>query len=118
MVKHELGSVHQNQITTDNDTRRGERARFISDDSFFRLFSNATDHCLDVSHYEFAEIVHDLCQAVPENLYEQFDFIFNWSCLDNIFDPATAMKNMSRMLRPGGRCLRVRGGYTGHHRSW
>ena len=96
MVRNDLGCVNASQIVTDSDTRRAEGAGFISDASFFRLFSNATYHCLDVSDYEGAEIVHDLCQDVPENLHEQFDVTVNGSCLDNIFDPATAIKNMSK----------------------
>src|SRR5215471_18899596 len=31
------------------------------------------------------------------------DFLFGGSVLDNIFDPATYMVNVSKLLRPGGR---------------
>lgn len=65
----------------------------------------ATVKALDVSDYEGAEIIHDLCKPLPDHLRGCADFIFNGSCLDNIHDPAQAMRSLSAMLRPGGRIL-------------
>ena len=78
---------------------------YISDEGFFSLFSSATLAALDVTDYEGAEYIHDMGLPVPPSLESQFDFIVNGSCLDNIFDPATAIKNVSRMLKPGGRAF-------------
>lgn len=58
---------------------------------------------LDVSGYEGADIIHDLNDELPVTLHNIADFIFDGSCLDNLFDPANAMRSFSRMLRPGGR---------------
>lgn len=78
---------------------------FISDVALFSLFSTAKVAALDVTDYEGAEYIHDMGVPIPPSLKEQFDFIINGSCLDNIFDPATAIKNVSKMLKPGGRTL-------------
>jgi SAM-dependent methyltransferase len=60
---------------------------------------------LDQSDYEGADIVWDLGYPVPKDLHNRFDFIFNGGCLDNMFNPAQAMMNFSKMLKPGGRVV-------------
>jgi len=76
---------------------------YITQESFFGAFCNATVLSLDVSAYEQADIVCDLQGRVPWKYKGVADFIYNGSCLDNIFDPAAAMRNMSRLLKPNGR---------------
>lgn len=75
---------------------------FISDKSFFSLFTDAIVEAMDVSGYEHAEVVHDLSYKVPQSLIGRYDFIVNGSCLDNLFDPAEAMRNMSEMTSKNG----------------
>jgi SAM-dependent methyltransferase len=72
---------------------------------------------LDVTDYEGAEIVHDMHDPIPESLIDQFDFIWNGSCLDNMSDPATAIQNTFRMLKPGGRIFMMEIG-TPHHNAY
>lgn len=60
---------------------------------------------MDISNYEGANIIHDLCQPIPADLKERYDFILNGSVLDNIFDPAAAMRNITLLLKPGGRVV-------------
>jgi len=60
---------------------------------------------LDQSDYEGADIVWDLGYPVPEHLHNRFDFIFNGGCLDNMFNPAQAMMNFTKMLKVGGRLV-------------
>lgn len=76
---------------------------YITQESFFASFCDAKVISVDVSDYEQAEIVHDMQDDLPEGCRGIADFIFNGSCLDNIFDPAAAIRNMSRMLKPEGR---------------
>ncbi|KAA0590399.1 SAM-dependent methyltransferase [Azospirillum lipoferum] len=100
------GSIRSDAIfEVDDSTVSASGHKFISDRSFFSLFSDAAIDCLDVSAYEGAEIVHDLCKPIPENLDGQYDFIVNGSCLDNIFNASGALINMSRMLKKNGRVL-------------
>jgi SAM-dependent methyltransferase len=73
--------------------------RLISDASFFSLFSEAIVKASDVSDYEGADIIFDLSGDVPSSLRGRFDFIYNGSVLDNVFDPAAAIRNISRMLK-------------------
>jgi SAM-dependent methyltransferase len=75
----------------------------LTDVEFFSSFCPARVKALDVSDFEGAEILHDLCKPLPAELHGIADFIFDGSCLDNIWDPAQALRSMSAMLRPGGR---------------
>lgn len=78
----------------------------LTDVEWFAQFSPARVRALDVSPFEGAEIVHDLCdRSLPEHLHGIADFIVEGSCLDNIWDPAQALRNISKMLRPGGRVV-------------
>lgn len=77
----------------------------ITDKEFFASFCEARFHALDVSDYEGADIIHDLNTPLPPHLYGIADFIFDGSCLDNIFDVGNAMRSLSRLLRPGGRVM-------------
>lgn len=89
---------------TDSNTVGVSREKpYITQESFFGAFTDAKVLALDVSAYENAEIVCDLQGEIPRKYKGIADFIYNGSCLDNIFDPAAAMRNMSRLLKPDGR---------------
>lgn len=70
-------------------------------DLFMRLGSR-TVRALDISPYEGADIIQDLNKPLSYKYARIADFIFDGSCLDNIFNAATAMRSFSAMLRPGG----------------
>lgn len=76
---------------------------YVSQESFFGAFCDAKVESIDVTNYENADIVHDLQDDLPTEYHGYADFVLNGSCLDNIFDPAAAIKNMSRLLKSGGR---------------
>ena len=76
--------------------------KLIADASFFSLFSDADVKACDVSDYEGAEIIFSLSDEVPASLLKRFDFIYNGSVLDNVFDPAACIRNAARMLKPDG----------------
>jgi hypothetical protein len=73
--------------------------KLISDASFFSLFSDAVVKASDVSDYEGAEIIFDLSGEIPLSLEHRFDYVYNGSVLDNVFDPAKCIRNVSRMLK-------------------
>ena len=94
------------------DKDRGTRAKTdstaessISDTDFFGLFSDADMRALDVSDYEGADVILDINSPIPEEFKSKFDFIFDGGVLDNVFEPASTIKNVAKMLRPGGRVI-------------
>jgi SAM-dependent methyltransferase len=102
-----IAAEHQNAVPLDNTTRYGKESGNISDVGFFELLANVSVTAIDISDYEGAEIVHDLNTPVPVELHGKFDFIFNGGTMDNVFNPAVFMMNVSNMLKPGGRVLHV-----------
>lgn len=76
-----------------------------NDISLFKMLGARTVRAVDVSDYEGAEIIHDLHAPIPDSLAGIADFIYDGSSLDNIWDPAQAIRNISRMLRPNGRVM-------------
>ena len=81
--------------------------KYITDKSLFSIFPDVNLNVMDVNGYEDANIIQDLCLPLSSGLVSKFDFIFNGSVLDNIFDPAMAIKNISRLLKPSGRVLHI-----------
>ena len=81
-----------------------------TDRQLFDELGAATLMAMDVSDYEGATIIHDLNNPLPVALHNICDFLFDGSCLDNLFDPANAMRSFAKMLRPGGRMMLVEHG--------
>ena len=92
------------QYEIDNDTMGGGRGT-INQESFFGAFSDAKVLSLDVSAYENADIIFDIQNHLPSQYHRFADFVYDGGCLDNIFDVATAIRNISSMMKPGGRFL-------------
>lgn len=85
-------------------------AGYITDRCLMKFLGAKSFAAIDVSAYEGADVICDLSQPIPKSLYGKFDFIFNGSCLDNLFNPGEALQNLSRMLRPGGRLMMIEHG--------
>lgn len=81
--------------------------QIVTDRSIFRALGIDSVKALDTSPYEGAEIVHNLNEPIPDSLRENADFIVDGSTLDNVFDPAMALRNLAAMLKPGGRVLMI-----------
>jgi SAM-dependent methyltransferase len=93
----------------DHDTMdRGDKR--ITQESFFAAFTDARVISLDVSAYEKAEIICDIQYRLPWRHRRTADFVYDGGSLDNIFDVAAALKNISRLLKPGGRMLATNNG--------
>lgn len=107
---HNIQPRHDRLIEIDRSTVGSENKEYLTDRSFFSFFTDAECLALDVSDYEGLEIVCDLNGELPDILHGQFDFIFNGSCLDNLFDSSSALINMSRLLRSGGRVVHIEHG--------
>ena len=94
------GHVYRPEGNTIGVVRSGD---MMSQESFFGAFTDAQVLSLDVSDYEKADIVCDLQGQIPPPLFGIADFIYNGSCLDNIFDAPAAMRNITRLLNANGR---------------
>jgi SAM-dependent methyltransferase len=103
------GSAIEIDRTTVN--RLGDYAgkNLVTDRSIFRALGVDSVKAIDVSPYEGAEIIHDLNQPLPAQLRETVDFLVDGSTLDNVFDPAMALRNFAGLLRPGGRLVAING---------
>jgi hypothetical protein len=102
--------VDANAVEVDRSTlNRRMEGELATDRSIFRALGLPAERikALDVSGYEGAEIIHDLNRPIPDALRASADFIVDGSTLDNVFDPAQALRNMADMLRPGGRLLMI-----------
>jgi hypothetical protein len=100
------------KVVIDADTRatKASQGEYITDASLLSFFSTASVESLDLSAYENAAIICDLNKPAPTDLHQRFDFIYNGSCLDNVFNPAQAVINLSSMLSTGGRILHLEHG--------
>jgi hypothetical protein len=116
MLRQHGVDVHEKQLkqmVIDNETmdRRlvaiAPGQELISDRSLFHLLGVEQVRALDHSAYEGAEILHDLNTPLPKELEGIADFIIDGSTLDNLFDPALALRNLTKLLRPGGRLILI-----------
>jgi hypothetical protein len=100
----DTGAIEIDRTTSNRIPGHGE---IVTDRSIFRALGINSVKALDVSPYEGAEIIHNLCEPIPDSLRESADFIVDGSTLDNVFDPAMALRNLAAMLKPGGRVLLI-----------
>ena len=77
----------------------------IRDVDFFRMLGLDEVYAIDITDHEGAEIVLDFNYPVPDSLADSCDLLVDGSLLDNIFDPTTGLKNIAKLLMPGGRCF-------------
>ncbi|MBK8476484.1 MAG: hypothetical protein IPL39_09205 [Opitutaceae bacterium] len=92
-------------LTLDTQTVHGKGRGFVTDVAFFQSFADVTCDSVDVSDYEGATVLANLNSEIPDPLRGRYDFIYNGSCLDNIFDGANALRRMNEMLSPTGRIV-------------
>lgn len=104
MGKYYIGSSYS--ITKEADRLTRHSIGNIPEDVFIASINDKIQYnCIDISDYEGANILADLNQPIGSELKNNYDFIYDGSCIDNVFDPVVFIQNVSDMLRPGGRCL-------------
>lgn len=80
--------------------------RPITDVSVFHALAPDVEvSAIDVSDYEGAEIIHDLSHPIPDEIKGKFDFIYDGSTLDNVWNGPQVMMNMTQLLAPRGRII-------------
>lgn len=80
--------------------------KHITDTTFFGMFG-AQVTAIDHSDYEGAELIIDLNKELDQKHMGIADFIYGGSVCDNVFNPATYIKNVANILNTGGRILDV-----------
>ena len=80
---------------------------FLSDETFLKAIGFSEVASLDFSDYEQPDILVDLNQKVPPELFGRFDVIIDGGTLEHIFHLPQALNNLFLMLRPGGRVIHL-----------
>lgn len=94
----------------------GQSSEFISDVALFRLFDVEELYALDISDYQYADIILDMNKQIPDELQGRFNLIIDGGTLDHVFDIRQAMMNISLMLKSEGRVIHLSptSNYIGH----
>jgi SAM-dependent methyltransferase len=72
-------------------------------DGFFRDFLNVQEiHSIDYSHYEGADLVHDMNQPLPPQHNQTFDVVIDSGSLEHVFNFPVAIANCMNLVRTGG----------------
>lgn len=77
----------------------------LDDEGFFRLLGFERVEALDIAEWEQAAVIHDLNRPVPAELHARWDVIFETGTTVQIFDTATVLANLARMVAVGGRII-------------
>ena len=104
----------ENKDHVDKETKTAKRVAYpcIKQSSLFKIFFPDIKEfaVLDCSNYEGASVIADLNMPFSKELSKQenmWDFIFDGSVLDNIFNPTEALITIHRFLKPFGRVVSV-----------
>lgn len=83
--------------------------KIIDDRLFFKYLSNNIKKIdiLDIRKNVGANIFLDLNEPIGKKYHNKYDFIYDGSVLDNIFNPAQAIINLSNMLKRGGTIVSI-----------
>ncbi|MDC5255888.1 class I SAM-dependent methyltransferase [Acinetobacter baumannii] len=95
----------------------GPDSKHISDKFALMTIANFDNiQVLDISNYQGADIIHDLNLEVPTELHSKFDLIIDGGTLEHIYNIPVALKNISMMLKHGGRVIHMSpvSGYIDH----
>lgn len=79
---------------------------YITDKSFLMALGFGEVRSIDASSYEGADYILDLnCPDLPDCLVGQFDVIIDGGTIEHVFHIPNALRNIFRMLAPGGRVI-------------
>ncbi len=90
----------ERRYTHSQIVRPEQRQAHISD--VFRMLGYSELQTVDFSEAESPDIIHDLNEPVPVELYESFDVVFDIGVVEHICDIFQALSNCMAMVKPGG----------------
>jgi hypothetical protein len=71
------------------------------------FFSANSVVSIDNSSYEQATFIHDMNEALPDELKRKFDTILDFGTTEHIFDVKQALSNYSLLCKPGGQIIHI-----------
>lgn len=81
----------------------------VTDRTYVKALVNASTFSFDATAYEHADSVLDLNRAFDsqgaQGVLSSADIVYDGGCLDNVFDPQMALRNLCSLLKPGGRIV-------------
>lgn len=82
---------------------------------FYNLGFETVD-ILDASDYEGANIIFDMNNEAKKDLFESYDFIFDWGTIEHVYNTKQYLKNILFFLKNGGHylCLAPASGFLEH----
>jgi len=83
------------------DTDLADPASLYAEPFFRHLGFDPVDS-MDFSDYEGASLVQDLSAPLSPAFEERFDVVYDGGTCEHVFELPTAMRNIDRMLKPGG----------------
>jgi hypothetical protein len=97
-----IKDVSQHEVDRTTLEAKHNRSReTIRDTDFCRMLGIDEIRAIDVSNTEGADIILDLNHPIPDALEESCGLLVDGCTLDNIFEPATGLRSIARMLRRG-----------------
>jgi len=70
-------------------------------------FGASSVDSIDNSSFEKASVIHDLNRPVPSELCGLYDTVIDAGTSEHIYDVTEALKNCSRLLKPGGQIIHI-----------
>jgi SAM-dependent methyltransferase len=74
----------------------------VNDEYLFHSLGFDSVESIDIDDYESATHMLNLNNDVPDIFFERFDVIYDGGTLEHIFNFPNCLKNIYRMLKPGG----------------
>jgi len=97
--------VQDSEIDTETLRSRGG----VTDRAYIASLLNASTFTFDATDYEGADSVLDLNKPFDgqgaEEILSTANVVYDGGCLDNVFDPQMALRNLCSLLKPGGRIV-------------
>lgn len=69
-------------------------------------------HAVDMNSADGADIICDLNEELPDELYGKFDYVIDGGTSEHVFNIAKAIENEAKMVKNGG------GGYSYTPACW
>lgn len=99
------------ELNVSLDTLSGRYA-----DSFLDAVGAKNFQVLDISNYENAQIIHDLCTPIPENLRNRFSVVMDIGTSEHVYNVSQSLSNIRAMCTVTGQIMMLSPAnhYLGH----